>query len=154
MEKKLYRSRTDCKVSGVCGGLGVYFGIDATFIRIGLILLTLAHGMGLLFYIIAWIVMPQRPLDSIESEESGKELTPLNRSMPGIILIIIGLYFLIQHYWWWDISHFWPLALILGGVYMIFRHGQKSEYNENNANNEKNDVILQSEEGANESGPA
>ncbi len=148
MEKKLYRSRTDCKISGVCGGLGLYFGVDATFIRIGLILMTLAHGIGLLFYLIAWIVIPHRPLDLIENEERTEKMSPLNRSLPGLILIIIGLYFLVQQFWWWDISQFWPVALILGGIYMVFRHNGQSDREENG------EVIASSEEGANESSTA
>lgn len=148
MEKKLYRSRTDSKISGVCGGLAVYFGVDATFIRIGLIFMTLAHGIGLLFYIIAWIVIPQRPLDQIESDESQKKFSSLNKLFPGLILIGIGFYFLIQHYWWWNISQFWPVALILGGVYMVVRR------NGTDSREENGEIVASPEEGANESGSA
>lgn len=61
MEKKLYKSVTDKKVCGVCGGLAKYFGIDATLVRLAALLLILFAGFGLLAYIIAAIVMPKEP---------------------------------------------------------------------------------------------
>jgi phage shock protein PspC (stress-responsive transcriptional regulator) len=59
--KRLYRSRTDKMLGGVCGGLGEYLGVDPTIIRLVLILLVLAYGTGILFYIIAWLVIPKNP---------------------------------------------------------------------------------------------
>lgn len=61
MDKKLYRSETDKKIGGVCGGIGEYFNIDPTFIRLGWVILALCWGAGLLGYIIAWIVIPEKP---------------------------------------------------------------------------------------------
>ena len=66
MEKKLYRSRTDKKLCGVCGGLAKYFGIDATLVRLGVVLFTLFVGFGLLAYIVAALVIPEEPVDVIE----------------------------------------------------------------------------------------
>lgn len=61
MEKKLYRSKTDKKVAGVCGGIGKYFSIDPTLIRLGVVLFTLFVGCGLLAYIVAAFVIPEEP---------------------------------------------------------------------------------------------
>lgn len=61
MEKKLYKSVTDKKVCGVCGGLAKYFGIDATIIRLAFVLLSLFVGGGLLAYIICALVMKKEP---------------------------------------------------------------------------------------------
>ena len=58
MDKKLYRSQTDKKIAGVCGGIAEYFGIDSTLVRLGWVLFTFAGGSGILAYIIAWIIMP------------------------------------------------------------------------------------------------
>ena len=44
MEKKLYRSRTDKKICGVCGGMGKYFGIDPTIVRLAVVAFTLLGG--------------------------------------------------------------------------------------------------------------
>ncbi len=61
MKKRLYRSRDNSMIAGVCGGLGEYFDIDPTFIRLLWVLFILAGGSGILAYIIAWIVIPQHP---------------------------------------------------------------------------------------------
>ena len=57
--KKLYRSTTDRKIAGVCGGLGAYFDVDPTIIRIIWIALALGAGTGIIAYIIFWIVVPE-----------------------------------------------------------------------------------------------
>jgi phage shock protein C len=57
--RKLYRSRMDRKLFGVCGGLGTYFGVDSTLVRLIVVLTVLAsHGLGLLAYILLAILVP------------------------------------------------------------------------------------------------
>ena len=57
--KKLYRSNTDKMLTGVCGGLGQYFGIDSTIIRLIFALLVLfGAGSGIILYIIMALIMP------------------------------------------------------------------------------------------------
>jgi phage shock protein C len=64
MEKKrLYKSKTDKKLAGVCGGVARYFGIDSTIVRLIWVCLVLFAGCGLLAYLIAALVMPNE--DSI-----------------------------------------------------------------------------------------
>ena len=58
MKKRLYKSSTDKKVCGVCGGIANYFDVDPTVIRLIWVILTLAGGSGLIAYIIAAIIMP------------------------------------------------------------------------------------------------
>ena len=55
--KRLYKSETDKMIAGVCGGLGEYFGIDSTVVRIALVFFTFCGGSGILLYIIAAIAM-------------------------------------------------------------------------------------------------
>jgi phage shock protein PspC (stress-responsive transcriptional regulator) len=65
--KRLYRSRTDRKIAGVCGGLAAYFNVDPIIIRIVAIILLLPGGLpGLLPYIILWIVVPEEPSTTTE----------------------------------------------------------------------------------------
>lgn len=60
--KKLYRSQTDKKIAGVCGGLAEYFNIDATVVRIIFVVLLLPGGLpGFLPYVILWIFVPVKP---------------------------------------------------------------------------------------------
>ena len=59
--RRLYRSGNDKILGGVCGGLGEYFGIDPTLIRLAWIIFSLVYGSGILAYIIAWIIIPRNP---------------------------------------------------------------------------------------------
>lgn len=59
MYKKLYRSRNERMIAGVCGGIANYFSIDPTLIRLLWIFLAFIAGGGILAYIIAWIVIPE-----------------------------------------------------------------------------------------------
>jgi phage shock protein PspC (stress-responsive transcriptional regulator) len=60
--KRLYRSRTDRMLAGVCGGIGHYLNIDPTLIRLAFLVLAIWGGGGVLAYLIAWIVIPEEPL--------------------------------------------------------------------------------------------
>jgi len=66
MEKKLYRSKTDKKLAGVCGGFAKYFGIDVTIIRLIWALATVFAFAGLVAYIVCAIVIPEEPDDYVE----------------------------------------------------------------------------------------
>lgn len=60
--KRLYRSRTDSKIAGVCGGLAEYFKIDPTIIRVIFVILLLPGGLpGFVPYVILWLVVPLTP---------------------------------------------------------------------------------------------
>ncbi len=59
MEKKLTRSN-DRIIAGVCAGMADYFGFDKTLMRVIYLLLVLFGGVGILAYIILWILMPTR----------------------------------------------------------------------------------------------
>ncbi|HIQ76766.1 MAG TPA: PspC domain-containing protein [Candidatus Faecousia excrementipullorum] len=61
MSKQLYRSRTNRKIAGVCGGLGEYMNLDPTIIRLIWVLLILCAGTGLLAYLIAALIIPENP---------------------------------------------------------------------------------------------
>jgi phage shock protein C len=58
--KKLYRSQKNKMIAGVCGGIGEYFDIDPTLVRVGFVLLALPGGLpGILLYLILAVVVPQ-----------------------------------------------------------------------------------------------
>lgn len=61
MQRKLYRSRTDSKLGGVCGGLGEFFGMDSTTIRLAFVLLALFGGHTILLYLIMLVIVPIEP---------------------------------------------------------------------------------------------
>ncbi len=60
MEKRFYRSATDCKIAGVCGGLGEYFGIDPLLVRIAFVVAVWFAGVGFWTYILLWLLAPKR----------------------------------------------------------------------------------------------
>lgn len=64
MHKRLYRSRTDKKIAGVCGGIAEYFNIDPLIVRIIAVALLLPGGApGLVPYLILWLLVPYEDED-------------------------------------------------------------------------------------------
>ena len=61
VKKRLYRSRKDRSVAGVCGGVADYLGVDPTLVRILWVIFALAGGPGLILYIIMAAVVPEEP---------------------------------------------------------------------------------------------
>lgn len=61
MTKKLYKSNKNKMLCGVCGGVGEFFGIDPTLVRLGWVVFCTLGGSGILAYIIAAIIVPQNP---------------------------------------------------------------------------------------------
>jgi phage shock protein C len=59
--RKLYRSKTNRQVAGVCGGLAEYFNLDATLIRILFVVLAVLGGSGVVIYVAMWIIVPKEP---------------------------------------------------------------------------------------------
>lgn len=135
MEKRLYRSRKDRILGGVCGGIAEYFGLDPSLVRIVAVLLILVGGGAILAYIIAWILIPEEPKGEDERvtlegsspspEESRKEPS---RHMLAWFLVIIGALWLSQYVvplWgpWtpWVRQAFLPVLLIVGGVLLLVR---------------------------------
>ena len=61
---RLYLSRTDRKILGVCGGLGEWLDVDPVFLRVAFVLLALVGGLGIVIYVVLWIFVPRAPLQS------------------------------------------------------------------------------------------
>lgn len=59
--KRIYRSRSDCKIAGVCGGIANYLNIDPTLVRLLWVLFCVAGGSGVLAYLICALVIPEEP---------------------------------------------------------------------------------------------
>lgn len=62
MSKRLYRSRYDKKISGLCGGIAEFLGVDSTLVRIGVVLLTFFTGVPILLYILLALLVPKEPI--------------------------------------------------------------------------------------------
>lgn len=139
MNKKLYRSRKDKMIGGVAGGLGDYFEVDPTLIRILFVVATVLGGSGVLAYIILWIVIPEElinpnpSMNTESTEQNPGENQNTNqqpryqnehprRNLGGIILIAVGILFL-GHNFIPSIhfEDFWPFILIIIGVSLLLK---------------------------------
>lgn len=89
MTKKLYRSRSDRMIAGVCGGIADYFNVDSTLIRLAVLFIFLFQGVGLIAYLIAWLVMAEEPVKTeyqmpddyyIENQNSDQNRTQSSES--------------------------------------------------------------------------
>ncbi len=65
--RHLYRSRKERMLMGVCGGLGEYFKIDPTLVRLAFVIATLMGGPGLIAYVVLLIVVPEEPFQVVEA---------------------------------------------------------------------------------------
>jgi phage shock protein C len=59
--KRLYRTRANRVLAGVCSGIGIYFNVDPVIVRLLWVIFSFAGGAGVLAYIIAWIIVPEEP---------------------------------------------------------------------------------------------
>jgi phage shock protein C len=124
--KRLYRSKNDKMIGGVCGGFGEYLGMDAIIIRIIWVISLFLGGVGFILYLAALIMIPENP-DEKSSETQGRKKTDKNVLL-GTLLIILGSFFLLRqfgimpHINFWSLpwQSFWALALIILGVLLIF----------------------------------
>jgi phage shock protein PspC (stress-responsive transcriptional regulator) len=124
--KRLYRSRENRIVGGVCGGLAEYFDVDPLLVRIPWILITIFGGIGIIAYIIGLIIIPQNPYQEPASshEGSGKQD---KAAFWGILLIILGAVFLLRefdlfyYFNFWEIPWqiIWASFLIMFGVFLL-----------------------------------
>jgi len=145
MQPRLYRSRSDVMLGGVCAGLAAYFGLDVTLVRIIFVLMALGTGFGVFLYLLLWIVVPAEGAAPAASGQGvggemadrardfGKEVSgALSRPNPrmgaffGVALIVLGLIWLANSLdvpWlrWLDFDILWPVLLIVGGVAVILR---------------------------------
>lgn len=99
--KKLYRSRENKVLAGVCGGIGEYFEIDPVIIRLIWIVLTMIWGFGFFLYIIAIFLIPLEPKEikiqdvSTSPQESKKDYRHLEDSDRNIVITLLALFFIV-----------------------------------------------------------
>jgi len=136
MAQKLYRSRKEVMVAGVCGGLAEYFNIDPTIVRLIAVALTLAWGSGILAYLIFWIMIPQQKLNLQEVDavpRSTQEPDPADKTvydkdssilLLGIVISVLGVIFLAGNFMslaWLSFKKLWPILLIAIGFAIIMK---------------------------------
>jgi phage shock protein C len=109
------RSRSERVLAGVCGGVGRYLGVDPVLLRIAFIILTLANGLGVIAYVVAWVAIPEERPD----QPSGPPSEPrreTGRLVIGGSLVVLGLVLLLDRLAPELDELFWPVALVAVGV--------------------------------------
>jgi len=115
---RLTRSREDRMLGGVCAGLGRYLGIDPTIVRIVAVALILS-GVGVIAYIVAWVVIPEAPPGAPEmaAPHQDRRTTAI---VIGAALIAIGSLLVVRQTMpWFAHGTFWPLIMLGTGVAIL-----------------------------------
>jgi phage shock protein C len=126
-EQRLYRSSSNRMIAGVCGGLGNYFAVDATIVRLVFLLLLFLGGGGFLLYLILWIIVPEERQPAAPPQEVIQVNTPevaqtAARNGPlifAVLLIFLGIWFLLQNLLHIDLGQLWPIVLIVIGLALL-----------------------------------
>ncbi|MGI6348114.1 MAG: PspC domain-containing protein [Patescibacteria group bacterium] len=128
--KKIYRSRSDRFLFGVCGGIAQYFEIDTIIVRLIFLALFIGGGSGLIVYLICAILIPAEEQKSENKIIDGEEISEKKKIdwsvLLGLIFILLGFILLtdiifgfrIFRFFW---ITFWPLLLIFIGLLILFR---------------------------------
>jgi len=143
--KKLYRSRDNKVLAGVCGGIGEYFEIDLVIIRLIWIVLTMIWGFGLFLYIIAIFLIPLEPKEikiqdvGTTTQESKKDYRHLEDNDRNIVITLIALFFIVlgimvvisiiapsTYIFRNIIKGILGVAMIIIGIYLVFK--SKKDY--------------------------
>lgn len=145
--KKLYRSRTDRYIAGVCGGVAEYFQMDSLAVRFIFAIMALFNGLGIILYLILAVVTPLKPgaeqmnpdqtriEDFVEranenitnaiNRRSERHWLDNRRNLLGVIIILIGAVLLLKQilpYPWYRWDYFWPVVMIILGFLLLMRN--------------------------------
>ena len=143
MENRLYRSESDKKIAGVCGGIAEYFGIDPTIIRLLWLISIAVYGTGLLIYIVAAIIMPKREYTNARpgsngnfDKNNGQKSNMFGRGFNqeegrkffGYALIIVGAILFSKRFIflsWLSFRFLFPIVLIVLGIFILSSRPKK-----------------------------
>lgn len=114
--RRIYRSKTDRHIAGVCGGFAEYFQVDPTLIRVIWFASIFIGGVGIVSYIAAWIILPEAEGPAESAQTVDPEKSRKFGIAVGIFLIFIGLLFLSDslHYHFFMVP--WRFRNFDGGV--------------------------------------
>lgn len=139
LHKQLFRSDSNAIIAGVCGGIGEYFEVDPTFIRILFVLITIFGGSGILVYLALWLLVPSRNHGRFSFQEIKEKAQNFvahtkeekeSNFTAAMIFILIGILLLLNNLhiipWnFWDtVRRFWPVLLIAMGLQMIVKRSK------------------------------
>lgn len=135
--RRLTRDTRAAVIGGVAAGFADYFKVDPVAVRIAFVLGCLLKGMGLIFYLACWVIMP--PREPSAGDEPADEARPREERtagrgslVAGLILVFLGAIFLMDrlpwfyHPIWIDWSDLWPVILIGIGAAILLNSTRRS----------------------------
>ncbi|MCD6163019.1 MAG: PspC domain-containing protein [candidate division Zixibacteria bacterium] len=147
--RKLYRSRENAMLGGVCAGLAEYFNVDSSLIRLATVLLVFPGGLSFWVYVAAWIIIPQKPLpvdvsdsnaltpqtgdETVIDNNNEKKENDKTKFIVGIVLVVMGMFFLMNTlniFVWFSFFKLWPIVLIIIGAVILVKALDKGGLNE------------------------
>ena len=143
--RKLYKSRRNRFIDGICGGIAEYFEVDPTIVRILWVLITLLGGSGIILYIVGMIVIPVNP-EHIGQTPPVSPPTGASdrRRFFGVLIMLLGAFILLINLGWFAEFRWWsfsgsvmlPVLLILIGGLFIYLHTARKDATPNPAGQE------------------
>lgn len=143
VQKRLFRSRQNSMIAGVCGGLADYFAIDPTLVRIGMVALIFFDGLGIVAYIVMALIVPEEwmkaasPAEIVEENirdlahtaqtigERAEAVTANQQQFARVLggaIVLLGVFLLLRNLnlmQWVDRRWMWPGVIIIGGLAMV-----------------------------------
>ena len=116
--RQLRRSRQDKVLAGVCGGLARYLGIDPVVIRVLMVVLIFA-GVGIVAYIVAWIVIPEATAGEPEGPADAQTRHGTAVALGAGLIGLGGLLLLRGMVPWFHSDMFWPVLVVVGGALLV-----------------------------------
>lgn len=145
--KRLYKSRKNKVIDGVCGGIAEYMEVDPVLVRlVAALLIIFTGGVVVIAYILGMIIMPNQPWDASTEEETPQSQdsppsrqtgnsAPVGSLIVGVVLMLFGVHFLLRNVpffhgyygWFWSMGwhYFWPTILIAIGLLIVFKAMRK-----------------------------
>jgi phage shock protein PspC (stress-responsive transcriptional regulator) len=137
--RRLYREPEEKKLAGVCGGVADYLGVDPTIVRLALVVLVLSTRAAVVLYLIAAIVMPERP-PTVPRWRADRQLVPASYTPHLAFGLLIGAFVLLADDRWWFEAPVIGMALIGLGVWFLVRDRDDSSQSERPASFHEKDI--------------
>ncbi len=111
----LVRSRTDRKIAGVAGGLAAYLGVEPLWIRVAFVLISIPGGLGVLLYLLGWVLIPEEGEQAAIGEGLLEHLRRAPTWVAILLFVVAGIVFFDRP---WGPPAFWAVALIGIGIWL------------------------------------
>jgi len=131
-QHRLYRSQTNKVFAGVCGGLAEYLNVDTIVVRLVWVLLTLLGGSGIILYILAIFIIPEKMITASDPPSPPVKSDFTAGRIVGFLFVIVGVILLLDNLEIFSFCRFWDMSwefvfpgiLVLAGIYLLMKHSK------------------------------